>query len=61
MKGDIQYSNLMIALEKLDARLNDIQESVKKLSSDNVENEKVSPEDFSNFLEFNKLKEEGVV
>jgi len=62
MKEDIHYTNLMLELEKLSDRLNRVEfkfDALKDELSQDVP--KVEPEDFSRFLDFDKLKEESEV
>jgi len=56
---DIHYTNLMLELEKISDRLNRVEckfDALKDELSQGVP--KVKPEDFSRFLDFDKLKEE---
>ena len=56
---DIHYTNLMLELEKLSDRLNRVECKFDALKDElSQDAPKVKPEDFSRFLDFDKLKEE---
>ena len=60
--GDIHFTNLMLEIEKLNSRLDRIEEKLDVLKDELSQDvPKVKPEDFSRFLDFDKLKEESVV
>lgn len=59
MKEDIHYTNLMLKLEKLEEKIERLE---KILLSRSIElKPPITPEDFSEFLEFDKLKERSTV
>ncbi len=59
MKEDIHYTNLMLKLEKLEEKIERLEKIF--LSASDYGNHKVGAEDFSRFLDFDKLKEESIV
>ena len=61
MKEDIHYTNLMLKLEKLEEKIESIEKILLSRSASECGNKKVGAEDFSRFLDFDKLKEESVV
>jgi len=73
MKEDLQYTNLMLKLEKLEDKIESLEREVlilqrvvdtslkEKYYGKSGPNTPVVVEDFSRFLEFDKLKEESVV
>ena len=61
MKEDIRYTNLMLKLEKLEEKIERLEKILLSHSSSECGNKKIGAEDFSRFLDFDKLKEESVV
>ena len=61
MKEDIHYTNLMLKLEKLEEKIERLEKILLSRSAGYEANRKVGAEDFSRFLDFDKLKEESVV
>ena len=59
MKEDIHYTNLMLKLEKLEEKIESLEKILLSRPMD-VE-PPITPEDFSKFLDFDKLKEESMV
>ena len=55
------YTNLMLKLEKLEEKIEGLEKILLSRSSSEYGNKKIGAEDFSRFLEFDKLKEESVV
>lgn len=55
------YTNLMLKLEKLEEKIESLEKILLSRSASECGNKKVEAEDFSRFLEFDKLKEGGVV
>lgn len=58
MKEDIHYTNLMLKLEKLEEKIERLEKILLSRSAGYEGNRKVGAEDFSRFLDFDKLKEE---
>lgn len=59
---DIHYTNLMLEFEKLSGRLGRIEEKLGTLKDELELTQgvpEVQPEDFSRFLDFDKMKEEN--
>ena len=56
---DIHYTNLMLKLEKLEEKIGSLEKIL--LSRPTEVEPPITPEDFSKFLDFDKLKKEGVV
>lgn len=50
MTEDIHYTNLMLALEKLEAKIGNLEQEIKLLGG--TTELKITPEEFSRFLEF---------
>ena len=61
MKEDIHYTNLMLKLEKLEEKIGSLEKILLSRSASEYGNKKIGAEDFSRFLDFDKLKEGGVV
>ena len=61
MKEDIHYTNLMLKLEKLEEKIERLEKILLSRSASEYGNKKIGAEDFSRFLDFDKLKEESVV
>ena len=55
------YTNLMLKLEKLEEKIGSLEKILLSRSASECGNKKVEAEDFSRFLDFDKLKEGGVV
>lgn len=56
------YTNLMLELEKLNCRLDRVECKFDALKDELTQSvSKVKPEDFSKFLDFDKLKERSMV
>ena len=55
------YTNLMLKLEKLEEKIERLEKILLSRSAGYEANRKVGAEDFSRFLDFDKLKEEIVV
>ena len=55
------YTNLMLKLERLEEKIENLEKILLSRSASECGNKKVEAEDFSRFLEFDKLKEESVV
>ena len=58
---DIHYTNLMLKLEKLEEKVERLEKILLSRSASEYGNKKIGAEDFSRFLDFDKLKEESVV
>ena len=58
---DIHYTNLMLELEKLEEKIERLEKILLSRSAAERGNKKIGAEDFSRFLDFDKLKEGGVV
>ena len=58
---NMYYTNLMIKLEKLEEKIERLEKILLSRSASEYGNKKIGAEDFSRFLEFDKLKEESVV
>jgi len=59
MKEDIHYTNLMLEFEKLNSRLDSLEEILGEYAcSTPIHNTTINAEEFSRFLDFDKLKEE---
>jgi len=58
---DIHYTNLMLKLEKLEEKIERLEKILLSHSAGYEGNRKVGAEDFSRFLDFDKLKKRGVV
>lgn len=61
MKEDIHYTNLMLKLEKLEEKIERLEKILLSRSASEWGNKKIGAEDFSRFLDFDKLKEESIV
>ena len=55
--GDIHFTNLMLKLEKLEEKIERLEKILLSRSAGYEANRKVGAEDFSRFLDFDKLKE----
>ena len=55
------YTNLMIKLEKLEEKIERLEKILLSRSAGYEANRKVGAEDFSRFLDFDKLKERSMV
>lgn len=55
------YTNLMLKLEKIEEKIGSLEKIILSHSSSEYGNKKVGAEDFSRFLDFDKLKEESEV
>ena len=63
MKEDIHYTNLMIKLDKLEDKIERLEKILIsrpiELKTNFTIEKPITPEDFSEFLDFDKLKERG--
>jgi len=57
MKEDIHYTNLMLKLEKFEEKIERLEKILLSRSASEYGNKKIGAEDFSRFLDFDKLKE----
>ena len=55
--GDIHFTNLMLEIEKLEEKIERLEKILLSRSAGYEGNRKVGAEDFSRFLNFDKLKE----
>ena len=65
MKDEIHYTNLMLKLEKLEEKIERLEKILLsqpiELKTNFTIEKPITPEDFSEFLDFDNLKEESVV
>lgn len=55
------YTNLMLKLEKIEEKIERLEKILLSRSASEYGNKKVGAEDFSRFLDFDKLKERSMV
>ena len=62
---DIHYTNLMLKLEKLEEKIGSLEKILLsqpiELKTNFTIEKPITPEDFSEFLDFDKLKKESMV